>query len=153
MKQSGGDPKAKMLIILFILLIVGATVGIVLAKTSLNYIEQHARRQGRLDAEKTQRIWKSFMGMYTLATVIICMNLMLLLGLLGAYIQSYRETKSSFLLGLTMFLSVLVVQSILSLPIIHVSVGIILYQSNLFTILPNLFEMIALIILFYLSME
>ncbi|HID25073.1 MAG TPA: hypothetical protein EYP23_01220 [Thermoplasmata archaeon] len=93
------------------------------------------------------------MGMYTLATVIICMNLMLLLGLLGAYIQSYRETKSSFLLGLTMFLSVLVVQSILSLPIIHVSVGIILYQSNLFTILPNLFEMIALIILFYLSME
>jgi len=153
MGEDRGDPKAKMLAILFILLIVGATIGIVLAKASLSYIERQARRQGRLGTEKAQQVWNAFVGMYTLGTVIICMNLMLLLGLLGAYLQSYRKTKSSFLLGLIMFLSVLVVQSILSLPIIHASVGTILYQSNLFTILPNLFEMIALIILFYLSME
>jgi len=151
--HNSGDPKAKMLAILFILLIVGAIIGIVISKASLSYIERQAKRQGRLNNDVAKRVWNAFVGMYTLGTIIICMNLMLLLGLLGAYIQSYRKTRSSFLLGLIMFLGVLVVQSLLSLPILHVSFGTALYQSNLLTILPNMFETIALIILFYLSME
>ncbi|HHH79717.1 MAG TPA: hypothetical protein ENL13_02315 [Thermoplasmatales archaeon] len=151
--KNSGDPKAKMLAVLLVLLILGVVMGVIISKASLSYVERQARRQGRLDSSIARGVWNAFVGMYTLGTIIICMNLMLLLGLLGAYIQSYRRTKSSFLLGLIMFLGVLVAQSLLSLPILHVSVGTALYQSNIFTILPNLFETIALIILFYLSME
>ena len=151
--KNSGNPKEKMLAVLLILLILGVVMGAILSKASLSYVERQARRQGRLDSSIARGVWNAFVGMYTLGTIIICMNLMLLLGLLGAYIQSYRRTKSSFLLGLIMFLGVLVAQSLLSLPILHVSVGTALYQSNIFTILPNLFETIALIILFYLSME
>ncbi|RLF26822.1 MAG: hypothetical protein DRN01_03880 [Thermoplasmata archaeon] len=151
--KNSGNPKEKMLAVLLILLILGVVMGAILSKASLSYVERQARRQGRLDSSIVRGVWNAFVGMYTLGTIIICMNLMLLLGLLGAYIQSYRRTKSSFLLGLIMFLGVLVAQSLLSLPILHVSVGTVLYRSNIFTILPNLFETIALIILFYLSME
>ncbi|MCD6468509.1 MAG: hypothetical protein J7L32_04270 [Thermoplasmata archaeon] len=151
--KNSGNPKEKMLAVLLILLILGVVMGAILSKASLSYVERQARRQGRLDSSIARGVWNAFVGMYTLGTIIICMNLMLLLGLLGAYIQSYRRTKSSFLLGLIMFLGVLVAQSLLSLPILHVSVGTVLYRSNIFTILPNLFETIALIILFYLSME
>ena len=150
-QQSRMDPKAKAVVILFVLLVVGAIVGLAISKVSLTYARQRA--QGRYGGEWAQRVVQVFADMYTLGTIIICMNLLLLLGLLGSYIESFRKTKSSFLLGLILFIGVLFVQSLLSLPIISVSLGYPSYQFGLFSILPNMFETIALIILFYLSME
>ena len=109
---------------------------------------------GRLDGGGgTQVLKRVFVDNYVLGTVIVCMNMFLLLGLLGSYISSFRRTKSSFLLGLVLFLGVLFMKSLLSLPFISILLGNSLYQSGIFSILPNMFETIALIILFYLSME
>ncbi|MCK5031952.1 MAG: hypothetical protein KAR64_10840 [Thermoplasmatales archaeon] len=142
------DPKAKALVVLFTLLIVGAAIGIVISMASLGFLKV---RFGSMEGARV--IWRVFADYYMLGTVIICMNLSLLLGLLGSYVSSFRKTKSSFLLGLVLFLGVLFVQSLLSLPIFGILLANFSYQSGLFSLLPNMFETIALIILFHLSME
>ena len=142
------DPKAKALTILFMLLIIGALLGIVLSLISLGFLKNRF-----VSIEGARVIWRVFADNYMLGTIIICMNLSLLLGLLGSYINSFRRTKSSFLLGLVLFLCVLFVQSLLSLPFLGILLTNSGYQSGIFNILPNMFETIALIILFYLSME
>ena len=142
------DPKAKALTILFILLILGAVVGIIISLISLGFLKNRF-----VSIEGARVIWRVFADNYMLGTIIICMNLSLILGLLGSYINSFRRTKSSFLLGLVLFLGVLFVQSLLSLPFLGILLTNSGYQSGIFSILPNMFETIALIILFYLSME
>jgi len=142
------DSNAKALAILFILLIVGAVIGITISLVSLGFLKV---RFGSMEGARV--IWRVFADNYMLGTIIICMNLSLLLGLLGSYVNSFRKTKSSFLLGLVLFLGVLFVQSLLSLPFLGILLTNSGYQSGLFSILPNMFETIALIILFYLSME
>lgn len=155
------DPKVKALVLIFILLIVGVFVGIIISKVSLGFIH------GKVESVKNIRIyWTAFANNYTLQTIFICMNLCLLIGLLSSYISSFRKTKSSFLLGLVLFLMVLFVQSLLSIPLLDLimSIGtinpqigfsciLLSYQSITFSILANIFETIALIILYYLSME
>jgi hypothetical protein len=91
--------------------------------------------------------------MYTLVTIIICMNLALLAGLLYNYYKTFRETYSSFIIGLMLFLGVLFVQSLLSLPVLQYTLGQTITDLGLVNVLPNLFETIALIILFYLGSE
>lgn len=93
------------------------------------------------------------------------MNLSLLSGLLFTYKKDYDQTQSPFILGLILFLFVLLVQSLLSRPIINLLVSIIeigkqgvlniflTYKSSIFGILSHFFETIALIILFNLSRE
>jgi len=142
------DPKAKALAILFTLLILGAIIGIIISMVSLGFLKG---KFGSIEGARV--IWRVFADNYMLGTIIICMNLSLLLGLLGSYASSFRKTKSSFLLGLVLFLGVLFVQSLLSLPILGILLTNSGYQSGLFSILPNMFETIALIILFHLSME
>jgi hypothetical protein len=70
--------------------------------------------------------------------------------LLGYYVDSFRKTKSNFMLGLILFLGVLFLQALLSLPPLQLALGQSVFDIGIFNILPNLFETIALIILFYL---
>jgi cytochrome c biogenesis factor len=143
------DPKTKAIVILFVLLLIGAVIGFAISKFSLDYIYENSKDKMGPNA-RASRAWQMYSDIYTLGTIIICMNLLLLIGLLGSYVDSFRKTKSSFILGLILFLGVLFVQSALSLPILSISYG---HQISLISILPNMFETIALIILFYLSME
>lgn len=155
------DPKAKALMLVFILLVLGAVIGIVISKSSLGLLEE---RIGQ--GTSTRPYWPGFANNYTLMTIIICMNLCVLIGLLVSYVRSFKVTKSSFLLGLVLFLMVLFVQSLLSLPIINlltvagsmdsrlgVSFIILSYQNVIIPMLANIFETMALIILYYLSSE
>ena len=155
------DPKAKSLVILFLLLVIGVIVGIIVSMIGLAIIEEQIaiRIKDISENSKTwvvQQIkqnWERFSEMYMMLTIIICMNLALLFGLLFSYLKSFRQTSSTFLMGLVLFLGVLFVQSLVSLPIIQHSVGQTISDLGLFNILPNMFETIALIILFYLSSE
>lgn len=146
------EPRTKAIVALMLILIVGTVVGLVVAKASLNFIKSKLQEQGKL-GEKTRYAWHAFEGTFIIGMVVVLTNLALLSGLLWIYLKSYLETRSNFMLGLIIFLSVLVVQTALTLPILHVSIGTILYHARIATILPNLFEMIALIILFLLSTE
>lgn len=147
--KSKMDPKTKAIAILFLLLLVGAVIGLVVSKVSLDYIYQKATEKS-IQINTASRPWQMYSDMLTLDTISICMNVLLLVGLLGLYFDSFRKTKSSFTLGLMAFFAVLVVQCTLSLPVLNVANS---HQLSLISILPNIFELIALIILFYLSME
>jgi hypothetical protein len=155
------DPKAKAIGILFLLLVVGLIIGLIISFFGLGIIEKQIIDRLRdivenskpLVVQQIQQNWNRFSEMYTMVTIIICMNLSLLIGLLYTYIKSFKQTSSTFLMGLVLFLGVLFVQSLLSLPIIQHSVGQTISDIGLFNVLPNLFETLALIILFYLSSE
>ncbi len=155
------DPKAKAIAILFLLLVVGVVIGLVVSFFGLRMIERQIAERIKDVAEgskpwvidQIQQNWKRFSDMYTMVTIVICMNLSLLFGLLYSYFKSFRQTYSPFLMGLVLFLGVLFVQSLLSLPIIQLLVGQTISDIGLFNVLPNLFETLALIILFYLSSE
>jgi len=159
--KSEMDPKAKAITRLFSLLLIGAIVGIVVSITSLGFL--YARVGG---LESIQNVWGAFSTNFMLKTIIICMNLSMLFGLIWSYRNDFKKTKSPFLLGLMLFLVVLFVQSLLSLPILNliisvVTIGIrsgfsyvlLAYQSAIFDIIAHFFGTIALIILFYLSNE
>ncbi len=137
------DPKAKAIAIIIVLLIVGMIVGLVISRVSMNYARE--KYQGA-----NQRVLNLIGTLYTLSMSILCINIALLLGLFWIYADSLRKTKSSFMLGLLLFIGVLFVQSILSLILFPVSLG---ENLSLYGILPNMFETLALIILLYLSME
>ena len=137
------DPKTKAIAIIILLLIVGMIVGLAVSRGGMNY----AKRQ---NPDINQRVLSLIGTLYTISISIFCINISLLLGLLWIYADSFRKTKSSFMLGLLLFIGVLFVQSILSLILFPLSLG---ENLSLYGILPNMFETIALTILLYLSME
>lgn len=157
----GWDPRTKSLMLLFILLLIGALIGIAVSIGSLTFLYSKIS-----NSEEIRSIWQAFSTNFSIETIIICMNLSLLLGLLWSYRSDFKKTKSPFLLGLILFLLVLFVQSLLSLPILNLIISVVTigarqgffyvlltYQSAVFNIIAHFFETIALIILFYLSME
>ena len=155
------DPKAKAIAILFLLLVIGVVIGIIVSIVGLNIVEnQIAYRMRNIAqnskpwvAQQIKQNWNRFSEMYAMVTIVICMNLALLFGLLYSYFKSFRQTYSTFLMGLVLFLGVLFVQSLISLPLIQHAVGQTITDLGLFNVLPNLFETLALIILFHLSSE
>jgi len=160
------DPKAKAIAILFLLLILGVVIGLVISHYSLESIDKRQKativffkgdfsikQLNQLSTPQAQAIWNDFKETYALVTIVICMNLAMLVGLLGLYLDGFRKTKSSFMMGLSMFLGVLFVQSLFSLPSLQLYLGQSLSDLGLYHIIPNIFETIALIIFFYLSME
>lgn len=155
------DPKAKAMLILFLLLVIGVIVGIIISVIGLRIIEsQISNRINDLTGNSRNWVYQQvrqnfarFSQIYTLVTIVICMNIMMLLGLLHSYIKSFKETYSNFIMGLVIFLSVLFIQSFLSLPIVQHFIGQTISDLGVVNVLPNLFETIALIILFYLGNE
>jgi hypothetical protein len=160
------DPKAKALAFVFILLIIGVLAGFIISKVSLdstdirtktkivvlrgniNLKDENLKQINRILATQ---IWSDFSDIFTIVTIFISINLALLLGILVYYIDGFRRTKSNFMLGLILFLGVLFLQALLSLPPLQLALGQSVFDIGIFNILPNLFETIALMIFFYLG--
>ena len=84
-------------------------------------------------------------------TVITTINLILLMFLLIIYIRIYNNTGSKFSLGLVFFTIALILYAVTSNPILHVFTGFRISGLGPFTMLPDLFTLIASAILLYLS--
>ena len=140
------NPTAKSTLIMVVLLLVGLIFGAIVANKTFSKIEK------RMEEKYGKRITEAAKQMYIFRTVIVAINIFLLLGLLALYVNSFLKTSSNFMLGLSIFVAVLLIQSILSLPILHATFGAI-PSFSLVGALSNIFETIALVILFYLSME
>jgi len=160
-QTNGKNPQTRAILILFILLVAGSIIGLIVSFTSLAIIQNKIG-----DTQEVRLIWESFRTNFTIDTVIICMNLALLFGLLIGYQRDFRRTQAPFLLGLVLFLAVLFVQSLLSLPILNLILSLLSsgarqgflyilmgYRSAIFGILAHFFETVALIILYHLSRE
>jgi len=145
------ETKSKAFALIFVLILIGAVMGITMSYISLKKGKEIAEERGHPFENK--RMAKLFALRYTTSVVVISINVMLLIGLLWVYIDTYSKTNSSFMLGLIFFISVLLIQSLLSLPLIHILFGYTQYGLGPFGVIPYLFETIALIILMVLSME
>lgn len=141
------DPKVKVTIILVVLLVAGLIVGSVISMITFPKIEK--RMEGRFGRAAMLAVRQ----IYTFRNIIIMTNIILLMGLLVVYIKGFLKTSSSFMLGLSIFVGVLFIQTILSIPILHFILSPEIPVFGLLDLLQNIFETIALIILFYLSME
>jgi hypothetical protein len=81
-------------------------------------------------------------------------NIILLLCLLAIYAKNYEQIKSKFALGLIAFIILLLVQALTSNPFVHAIWGFRrIHALGLFMIVPDLFELVALVILLYISLR
>ncbi len=156
------NPKTKAVIILLGLFFIGAIIGFVVSTIGLGFIRDVLQN---LDIQPTEVQERRFTALYTASIVINCIDATLLVGILYLYIDSYRKTKSSFLIGLTFFIGILLSRSILSLVTIQLlfteyiqllpSLAKAISSTGVgsFSFLLNIFEIIAISILLYLSME
>jgi len=94
------------------------------------------------------------MWLVNLKAVTTLGNIILLLCLLVIYARNYEQIKSKFALGLIAFVILLLVQTFTSNPFVHVMWGFRHINAlGLFTIVPDLFEFVALGILLYISLK
>lgn len=90
---------------------------------------------------------------YMIQTVLSTINLALLIILLITYIDMYTRIKSEFTIGLIIFSSVLLLNSLTSNPLLHLGFGFREFGLGPFAVLPELFTLSALIVLLYLTFK
>jgi hypothetical protein len=90
-------------------------------------------------------------------TIFNTINLVLLIVLLLTYLGIYLKTRSQFTIGLLLFTSVFLIKDLAASPILLWAFGYGFFGAGpfvlWFVILPDLFELIALSVLVYLSIK
>jgi len=156
------NPKTKAIVTICGLLVIGIIFGYVISIFSLQIIITELNKLPiQIDPTRISRS----VNYYTAALICLTAEITLLIGLLYVYYDSYRKTKSRFLIGLNMFILALFIRSILSVISIHTIateyIRVSPYVSRIFltpgfnelNFIVYAFEIIALSILLYLSME
>jgi hypothetical protein len=155
-------PRTKAFVAIFGLIFIGIIIGYLVSLVSLQMIRTEIDELPiQVDLSRLTRS----INYYTGAIIFLSIEILLLIGLLYVYYDSYRKTKSRFLIGLNMFIIVLFIRSILSVISLHSIatdyIHVIPYVSRTF-LTPGFgvlnfilysFEIVALSILLYLSME
>jgi len=154
--------KKKPIIIIFGLIILGIITGYIISAFSLQIIITELNKLPiKIDPIRINRS----INYYTGAFVCVAVEILLLIGILYVYFNSYRKTKSWFLLGLNMFILALFIRSVLSVISIqniateHIRISPYISRTfltpgfNELNFVAYAFEIIALSILLYLSME
>jgi hypothetical protein len=90
---------------------------------------------------------------YMFRTILSTVNIVLTAVLIFNYIGIYLKTRSEFTLGLLLFAAMLLIKDITLNPIIIGLGGFGLSGLGPFAFIPDLFEMTALLVLFYLSVK
>lgn len=90
---------------------------------------------------------------YISRTVVSTVNIVLLVFLILTYADIYRKTRSEFTVGLLIFSIVFLMKDLTSNPMVIRAFGFGLYGLGPFALLPDLFELVALSVLLYLSVK
>ena len=90
---------------------------------------------------------------YVARTVFSTINIVLTVILIANYVSLFRKTKSEFTLGLLLFASLFLIKDITWSPFVIGISGFTLFGLGPFAVLPDIFEMAALLVLFYLSIR
>lgn len=156
------NPKTKAIVAIFLLIIIGIIIGYVISTFSLQIIITELNKLPiQIDPIRIDRS----VNYYTGALICLVIEIALLIGLLYVYFNSYRETKSRFLIGLNIFILALFIRTILSVVSLqniateyirvspYVSKTFLTPGFNEMSFIVHIFEIIALSILLYLSME
>jgi len=90
---------------------------------------------------------------YWARTVFSTINIVLTCVLIASYISIYLKTRSEFTVGLVLFATFLLVKDITWSPFVIGIAGFNIFGLGPFAFLPDLFEMAALLVLFYLTVK
>jgi len=162
------NPKIRSVVFITVLILVGIVIGQLIAIASAPYLleaiegpkDHHAPPFILTDDQKQEII-----NGYTRVSMILCSEIMLLIGLICVYIQTYRKTKSKYLIGFVIFVGVFFVKSVSyylamtplfsnSIRAAPIAIGPLLRgYFGPFGIYFTLFEILAVCILIYLSRE
>ena len=96
-------------------------------------------------------IFGDFEFFYVAQTAISTVNVALLIFLLTTYIDIYRKTRSQFTFGLIIFSLVFLLRTLTANPLFMYVFGFRAFGLGPFALLPDLFELVALSVLLYLS--
>jgi hypothetical protein len=90
---------------------------------------------------------------YMAHTVFSTINIVLTIILIANYVSLYLKTKSPFTVGLLLFASFFLIKDITWSPLIIGGIGFFLFGLGPFAFLPDVFEMVGLLALFYLTIK
>ena len=90
---------------------------------------------------------------YIAQTVVSTINIVLLVFLILTYVSIYRKTRSEFTIGLMIFSTVFLMKDLASNPLVISAFGYRPFGLGPFAMLPDLFELVALSVLLYLSIK
>jgi hypothetical protein len=90
---------------------------------------------------------------YLARTVFSTINIVLTVILIVNYVSIYLKTKSEFTIGLSLFALFFLIKDITWSPFVIGFAGFGTFGLGPFAFIPDLFEMAALLILFYLSVK
>jgi hypothetical protein len=90
---------------------------------------------------------------YLARTVFSTINIVLTVILIINYASIYLKTKSEFTIGLSLFALFFLIKDITWSPFVIGFAGFGIFGLGPFAFLPDLFEMVALLVLFYLSVK
>lgn len=103
---------------------------------------------------RVQKIYAGDLELYYLArTVFSTVNIVLTIILIFNYATIYLKTKSEFTIGLLLFATFFLIKDIAWSPFVIGFAGFGIFGLGPFAFLPDLFEMAALLVLFYLSVK
>jgi len=156
------SPKTKAITTIIVLIIIGVIVGYISSVFSLqNIITELNSLPIQIDPIRIDRS----VSYYTGALICLAVEITLLIGLLYVYFDSYRKTKTRFLISLNIFILALFIRSIISVislqKIANDFIKVSPYVSKTFltpgfselNFIVYTFEIIALGVLLYISME
>jgi hypothetical protein len=142
--------KQTIFVLLIILLVLSAAVAVLLAM-----FQAELRRAPEFPfAQRVYRPNPADIELYYWArTVFSTINIVLIAVLIANYVSIYLKTKSEFTIGLLLFASFLLIKDIAWSPFVIGALGFGLFGLGPFAFLPDLFEMAALLVLFYLNFK
>jgi hypothetical protein len=142
--------KQTLLILLTVLIVLTASVAVIFA----TYLTDQRRDLNFPFAPRQYRPNPADIELYYLArTVFSTINIVLTIILIANYVSIYFKTKSEFTIGLSLFALFFLIKDITWSPFVIGFVGFGVFGLGPFAFLPDLFEMAALLILFYLSIK
>ena len=138
--------KQKILILLVVLIVLTAVAAVLLATLRRGLDFPLISRQYRPNPADIELY-------YVARTVFSTINIVLTLVLIVNYVSIYLKTKSQFTIGLTLFASFFLIKDITWSPFVIGFAGFGTFGLGPFAFLPDLFEMAALLVMFYLSVK
>ena len=130
-------------IILGLILIAGITGAILGSLYSEDQINEQAKGKKADDS----------VILFILKNILTMINIVLSSILIVLYVDTYRNIKSDFTLGLIVVMFSLLIYAVTSNPMIHLIFGYRGYGMGPFIIIPDIFFSISLGILIYLSLK
>jgi len=127
-------------------------VAVLAAFWAFTFIQQHAGFFARR-VSPPGFIQGDLQFFYVANTIISTINIALLVILIVTYADIYVKTRSPFTVGLVIFALVFLVKDLTSSPFITSLYGFRAYGLGPFAFLPSLLELVALLVLLYLSIR